>query len=396
MGFAIERGNGLMSFSKEQQKQGIGVARNIADWLCNCQHQYKDADAESGRILALVNPETGELVGGCQWTIAFSVMGLLSASKAFNSQRYYDAAMHAARYLKSLQVFNPFMERHYGAIRETAPQTPWCYPRDSISAGWAFIELYRETGDGEWLERAVLFAKWFIKEAMDEEGWPYWGVQLEPFFDPENPPQICNDIQGSFHGGSLNFLYQLARETGDNQWTGDLFVNMADHFVDHLQQPDGFFRSIERGTHRPPPDDPQKGLHRANDDLGTLGLLGAYKVTGDKKYLEAIERFIAGVFTHQQPDGMFEESVACIPIVLNILHETDGLIDRSPATSGAVSLSLQALYNSMSTTAASPGVYGALIEKEPGRLPSAVGRSNNYALIVLLKLFKGIGPYFTA
>lgn len=382
-----------MKFQESIKKQGLDAARKLADWLCQMQNPMIEIQGDAGRLNFVVD-EYDITFPGNQWNAAFAIMGWLGAYKAFGEERYLESALGAARYLRSLQVFSPFMKQHYGAIREMTAQTTWCYPRDSISAGWAFIELYRFTHDEEWLERARLFADWFLREALDPDGWPYWGVVLEELMEKTYPPQICNDVQGCFHGGSLNFFYQLAQVTGDKQWTGDFYIRMADYFVDHLQQKDGFFRSIERQTRMVPENDPQGGLHRANDDLGSLGLLGAYKVTGNEKYLRAIETYLTGVFANQDDKGMFEGSVAGIPVVLNILREAGDLVTVPAVTDDACTKALHALYRVQELHARNPKTYGGILEEPYGKNFVCV-RSGCYALIYLLKEFSGVTNYLT-
>jgi hypothetical protein len=168
---------------------------------------------------------------------------------------------------------------------------------------------------------------------------------------------------------------------------------MADYFVDHIQQQDGFFRSIERKTRAVPEKDPQGGLHRANDDLGSLGLLGAYKVTGNKKYLTAIEKYLTAVFARQKEDGLFESSVAGVPVVLNILHEAGPLVQVPSATADACTQALQALYRAQELCSRSLARYGGIIEEPHGNDPYVCIRSGCYALIYLLKECSGISDY---
>lgn len=383
-----------MQFSTETKNRGIEVARGIVDWLCNNQVSVNDFDGNAGAIpFAVAGPTRWER--SCQWNVAFATMGWLSAHKAFGIQRYHDSALSGARYLKSLQIFSPFLKEHYGAIRERSPQTPWAYPRDGLSAAWAFIELYRHTNDEEYLERAKLWGEWFLRVVLDEDGWPYWGIQFEDFMEGAKP-QICNDVQGCFHGGGLNFFYQLALATGDKKWIGDFYIRMADYFVDYIQQEDGFFRSIERSTKKPPENDPQGGLHRANDDLGTLGLLGAYHVTGNEKYLKAIQKFITAVFGKQDEHGMFETSVACIPVIMNILFELEQQGIAVDVSDEAVNKALAALYDSVIPYTQDPMIYGALNEFPKEGYINVIARSNCYALIVLLKVMAGVEGFLVA
>jgi hypothetical protein len=371
---------------------GLRVARGIADWLCQLQHPYTDYNPAAASMLF-----STEYVGldypASNWNYAFSIMGLLGAYKAFEEPFYEQAALRLGGYLKTLQIFDPFHEEHYGAIREFSPQTPWCYTRDALSAAWGFLELYRHNGEEEYLQRARIWAKWFFRKGLDEEGYPFFGVQFDPDF-PHRKPHIRNDMQGSFQGGCLNFLYQLAKETGEKEWIGNRFLGIADHFVRYIQQPSGFFLSVSRDTKKPPEQDEYHALHRANDDLGTLGLLCAYRVTGNKAYLVAIKKFLNAVFASQLHDGNFEKSIAPIPVVLNVLSEADGLVEVSSMRPESVKLALKVLYSRQCDGAVNPKMRGGLIESIDNPEYVTV-RSSCYALIYLLKHFAGIKDYLT-
>jgi hypothetical protein len=378
-----------MMWQETNKEKGLECAKGIADWLCNIQYPHHQHDARAGTYPYVID-ETGQTGMANNWNLAFAIMGLLSAHKVFGDKRYETTALRMGNYLKTLQIFDPFKKKHYGAIREISPQTPWCYTRDALSAAWSFLELYRHAGEQEYLERAVLWGEWFLKNGCDDDGWPLWGVQFEPYFERQEP-QMRNDIQGSFQGGSLNFFYHLAKETGNSEWTGNFFVKMADHFVNYIQQPDGLFRSIERCTKKPPEQDPQNGLHRANDDLGTLGLGCAYQITRDKRYLKGIERFLTTVFAAQHDDGHFEESAAAIPVVLNSCLENKDLIKLPDNVEQGGAMALEALYGRQSDGSVYSKTKGGIIELQRNR--AVCGRSSCYALIFLTKLFGGVNNY---
>lgn len=370
-----------MKTNKSIKTSSLKCAEGIADWLCLLQSPHKDNDANAGTYSYIVTKE-GSLAQASNWNIAFAIIGLLSAYKVFNNKKYETAALNMANYLKTLQIFDPFKKQHYGAIREVTPQTPWCYTRDALSAAWAFIELYNYTKDDEYLERAILWGEWFMNNGMDNYGWPKWGIQFEPYFKDQEP-QMCNNIQGSFQGGSLNFFYHLAKVTGDKKWTGKFFVNIADYFITHLQQNDGIFRSINASTKKCPDADPQNALHRANDDLGTLGLLCAYKVTENRAYLDSINKFMNTVFKNQLESGHFENNVAAVPVVLNTIFEGKQLLNVPLATDENINKAINALLNRQSNEASL--CKGGIIEQDSDS--TVCGRSGCYALIYLLKKF---------
>lgn len=366
--------------NEDLRTAGLACARGIADWLVSIQQPFTDDNPAAGSLPAQIS-RNGAEIRAAQWNNAFAIMGMLSAYREFGDTAYEATALKMAGYLKTLQILDPFSQHAYGAIRELTPQTPWCYVRDALSGAWGFLELYRYTHDDEYLERARLWGEWFLRCGMDDEGWPLWGCPFGPYLDRE--PQMRNDVQGSFHGGGLNFFYHLAQATGDRKWTGDFFMRMADHFVTHIQQDDGFFRSVSRNTHRFS-GDPQNGLHRANDDLGSLGLLCAYKIRKDDRYLKAVNAFLEAVFNEQRDDGHFEESCAGIPVVLNTVHEGGELLSPyGKIKNNEIARALQALYLRQSKGSINFRQKGGMLEKEDGIVNI---RASCYSLIVLLKL----------
>ena len=357
-------------------------ARRMADWFVDNMATDPEQEMLLGTFYYYAERDPKRRFRGAQWNQAFALMGMLSAYQVFGDEKYRTAAAMIARQLRALQIFSPFLPDSYGAIRENSPITPCCYVRDALSGAWGYLEYYRFTGEKEYLRRAELWAEWFFQHGMDDTGWPLWGVWLDPDRTGITSQwQVCNDMHGSFQGGCLNFFYHLYLETGDRKYVGDFFEHIADYFCTHIQQEDGFFRTIERASGRVPAQDPQNGHHRGNDDLGTLGLLCALQIYPKPLYRDAIDRFLRAVLAQQRPDGMFEDSCAAIPVVLNAIYESG-----FPADPEAVEKALSALFARQYPPTEDPALAGAL--NETGK-DFACSRSTSYALLYLLKVYGG-------
>ena len=380
-----------MNWEVLNKNSGIECARGIADWLCNVHSPHLDNNASAGSFPYEIERYGYESPAN-EWNIAFAVMGLMAASEFFEDEKYYKSAMRMANFLKTLQIFDPFNSEHYGAIREIVPQTPWCYTRDALSAAWAFLCIYEKNGDKEFLQRAKLWAEWFFRKGLDEDGWPLWGIFFEAPFEGRNI-QMCNGIQGCFQGGSLNFLYHLYQATNDQRWVGPEYINIADMLIKYIQQDNGLFASVERSTKKIPANDPQDGHHRINDDLNSLGLLTAFKITGNRNYLQGVEKYLNVVVDAQQEDGSFDNSMASIPVVLNIVYEVGDMINTQYISNEGIDKAFRRLLAAQCNDNINPRMQGGIIEQKNGNAVCA--RSSAYALIVLLKILGGGNRYLS-
>lgn len=282
-------------------------AVKLADWFVRNQVRTlnKTGDANSGRFAEFteVRPRIATGDWSTNWTTGMTVVSLVMMYERTKDKRYLESALSAGRYLASMQVFDARTPRSCGMIREATPQTTMAHPRDALSAAWGMLHLYRATGDKEWLERTKIFAEWFGKYAV-KKGYPAWTVYTdgsEPYWQ-----------QGSFHGGSPLYFFDLYKITGNVKWK-KLGLTICDAWIRLFPRKDGSI-SIEfdpkTGRDRTfkvkdVPHTNWQYMHRFNDDFTALALMRAWKLTKNGKYVLAVRRYLDWVLTQMRPDGTF-------------------------------------------------------------------------------------------
>jgi hypothetical protein len=106
----------MFNLTNEKKNQIKKTATGIADWYINNQSPVYDRDGRCGSLPFLIN-DYGHITHGTNWSMSFAMMGLLAASKVFGDKVYERSALNVAGYLKTLQIFDPFNKKHYGAFR---------------------------------------------------------------------------------------------------------------------------------------------------------------------------------------------------------------------------------------------------------------------------------------
>lgn len=293
-----------MKLTPKFEAQLITSAKLAGLWHTNNQNNakhpwgsgMKNVSADNGRFLYEYFPSTGQFGGGGVWTTATAIMGLLTMSRKVLDMRgegeeFREPAVQAGEYLKTLQILDKSMEANYGGFREATPQTPFSYPRDAATGAMGLIALYRETGNEDYLRRALIFAEWYHRYGSDEKGWPYYtfdfktgkGASGKTLHVPVIP---ASDWQA---GGALVY-YWLYKLTGDKKWSG-FFMQLVGLLMDMHA--------------RSPADDKWIWKQIGSDDFSICVLLAAYRETKDKKILAAYQKYIRRQWALMDEDGSY-------------------------------------------------------------------------------------------
>ena len=284
-----------LSFAPDLVQRARFAATRAAAWFVNNQvpERAYGSDANAGRYLYDINLAYDAPALSLSWTTGVGIMAVLSTEALTGEAHLVESARRAARYLYSLQKLDPRAPEEAGLIREETPQSDWCYPRDGATAAWALVYLARRTDEDEPLDRARLFARWYLANAFDDRGWPYRMWRIGKGHEPEAERKL-----GAYQGGSLGFLVDLWRETGDGE------VRAAAERIAEIAAGEFF---SEDGAENPPRTASTEGAPQEHSPYGedwlVAGLLAAWRAFGLDACLAAARRYLDYCARTMREDG---------------------------------------------------------------------------------------------
>jgi len=276
----------IVEYPATLQQQAQKSLILAADWAA--RNQIRDAwpawDANKGRFPyhILIDPakraKQPQVWSTC-WKTARAAQGLYSAYMVTGKPAHLAAANLAMEYVATLQVFDPAYDLFRGTFLEDSPQGPHVAVRDGIEAMQGFAAGYAATKNKRYLIRACAGADFLLR--MVDRGWFPFGTSLLT----KRPDGIVRHF--CFYTGAL-VMAQLYRFTGKREYLTRAVIPWADTILEEYIRSDGaigWSRCTEK-SHHVISQGPLTGV-AINDDGVGVALLGAYAVTGKKKYLDA-------------------------------------------------------------------------------------------------------------
>jgi len=279
--------NKRMPVISSSLRSAAGRAVSLAaDWAA--RNQIRDSwpawDANKGRfpyhvIIDPVERARQPQVWSTCWKTARAAQGLYSAYLVTKDARHLEAANLAMQYVGTLQVCDPGLELFYGAFREDSPQGPHIQVRDGMEAMQGFVAGYAITGDERFLQRATVGAS-FLLRTMDRGWFPFGSSRLDGL-PAGQVHHFC------FYSGAL-VMAQLFAITGKREYLTRAVIPWADTLLEKHIRADGALgqEKSEENSHHVVNQGPLAGVY-INDDGASVALLGAYAVTRKTKYLDA-------------------------------------------------------------------------------------------------------------
>ena len=355
----------------------LEFARLAADWYCNNQNTDERPwggvrnSADTGRFIYEYYPATGVCRGGGVWGQPVAIMGLLPLAERLGHPPYRDAALAAAKYLLTLQILDSRDERLFGAFGEHTPQSNYSYPRDGATALMGLCVLYRETEDEEYLYRAGLFADWYIKNAMDEKGWPCYTYHFDKRGAEWRDPKIWQA------GAGLGF-YQLAKLTGEKR------------YLDQGLRPlmDGLLRIYSESEEL---DD------TGQDDFAGIAAMAGWLALDDSRLLDLARGRVGVVLSQQDGDGSSPGFAGTFVVGLTLLNfrdlvEAKGLDDDTAPLQAAADRAASFAPSVQERSPQDLRAYGGLYGQSSYSVSRAQihNRSIGYSLIFMLRYEGGV------
>lgn len=297
------------TISAKDQKTYLDRALKAADWFVNSQFRGERIwMGDNCRFLYYYFMPQKKMVPGLNWTHGRAQFVLSEAYRITGNKRYIESMELGARYMKALQPLDPYYAVTYGTIHEEIPQSARGGILDGAQAASGFLGLYHVTGNPDYLRRGRAFCEFLVRTWRPDYG-------LASFVD-YNPEKICyleKEIHCIHHASAIP-LWHLYNITGEGQFVPPL-IDAADRII-RCQREDGGINYIEdiREVKEVPfnhhwglGEGKDKYLLR-NDDGIVVVVLAAYKITGDRKYLDAMVRYADWTIAnepHERPYNAF-------------------------------------------------------------------------------------------
>jgi hypothetical protein len=242
-------------------------------------------------------------VPGLNWTHGRALFVLTEAYALTGERRYLESAELGMRFVRALQPLDPWYEVTFGSIREEIPQAPKGGILDGAQAASGMLMMHRVTGERDYLRRGRAFCEFLRRTWHPSRGLPSL-VEYEPEKILYQASEDC------IHQASAIPLWHLHCTTGE-VCHFPMIVDAADRIL-ACQREDGGLNYLMDISRKPEPGFNHhwglgKGADKAllrNDDGVVVVVIAAHRITGDRKYLDALVRYAGWIMAnepHERP-----------------------------------------------------------------------------------------------
>jgi len=322
------------------------------------------------------------------WTTVTAGMALQMLHERTGREQYLESIRLSTRYLKGLQVLDPRHPRR-GMFFHNIPQDETVGPnRDGTTTAWGLLNFSRALRDDDLLDRALAYAKCYARFRFSKRH----RFPLYPLDSTGGVPKAH-----ACHGGELIPFLELYEHTGDARWLTQIAVPGLDTYAEVFVNPDGSlkqlydFRNKKEEDWIPKPGALPDRRHAYNDDFGSLALMKGFRITGDRKYLDAAKRFLDWAARQQHEDGSFGEPKVyndATPVLIIEMLDMQALL-RKPVYASCIKKAVKYLLSLQVKDTGKPQAHGGFFGLSPWvKMPRCCVqlRTSGYALAALLKM----------
>jgi hypothetical protein len=298
--YAVEREDLFPSFqtvpaTRQNARAGALLA---ADWLVRNQvNTVENLSGDTGRFCGIRGLFDNAKYLAQNWLSAHGALAVLAAYAETKEEKYLTSARLGGEYLLGLQVLDQRLPDAFGCYREHHARFPITGSRSCGSVIWAMVQLYKATGDKEYLESADRCGQWYINKVFTADRVAPPG---EYNIKENRWIQACS---GSCNGGVGVIFHQLYQATGKRIYRDRGVIDIADMFIKYFLNKDGSRIQAVMCADGGPTEQSRNSFHRYNDDFAGISLLAAYKETKNKKYLSAALRMARWFKKETEKDG---------------------------------------------------------------------------------------------
>jgi hypothetical protein len=300
-----------MAIREKDREIYLRRALLAADWFVNQQLQFdKPWPGDQYRYCYYYYMPEKKYVPGLNWTHGRALFTITEAYTLTGDRKYIESAELGMRYVRALQPLDPYYEVSYGVIAEEIPQAPRGGILDGAQAASGMLMLHRATGNQDYLRRGKAFCDFLLRTWEEDRGMP----AVCEFF-PEKVVYPARSPENCIHQASAIPLWHLYNTTGEGQYL-HIVVDAADRVLACQREDGGLnYRGGDVSQAPEPPMNHHWGLGEGqdkfllrNDDGVVVVVLAAYRITGDKKYLDALVRYADWIVVnepHERPYNAF-------------------------------------------------------------------------------------------
>ena len=230
------------------------------------------------------------------WTSGIVIKLLCKDYEETSKEHCLNLALKSGEYFLKNQVKNGLNEGAFMVRWDISKDSPigiipWLAPNDSaFLAANGLMSLYYTTKEEKYLDASIKVGEWIIREGMERDGHLYLGFRLD--YNKWEKSKLYVDA-----GFTATLFEELFKASGNKKWA-DVLKLFIDDFINKLYVEKGYFYKTWEKSNKI-----EKNIFARGQAWALDGLLSAYSVLKNKKYLDIILTIAKYLIKNQNKNG---------------------------------------------------------------------------------------------